>query len=113
LIAANDIDEDAAEAAIYDARKAELAASLDARLPPEVSAAVLSGDSLLKTLRKWKDVTQMHLSFSTGVAQGRIGDLEAGRRKGAKETLAAITKALEIDEVWLNDAPKENRPDRP
>ena len=45
-------EEDAADAAIYDARKADLARSFDARLPPEVSAAMMRGDSLLKALRK-------------------------------------------------------------
>ncbi len=35
-------DEDAADAAMYDARKASLIAG-DAVLPPEVSAAILSG----------------------------------------------------------------------
>lgn len=82
---------------------AELAAGHDARLPPEVSAAMLRGESLLKALRNWRDVTQMQLSFKTGLGQGYISDLEAGRRKGTKETLALIAKELDVDENWLCD----------
>jgi hypothetical protein len=46
-------EEDAADAAIYDARKVELARGADAALPAEVSAAMLRGASLLTALRKW------------------------------------------------------------
>jgi len=94
-------EEDAADAAIYDARKADLARSFDARLPPEVSAAMMRGDSLLKALRKWRDVTQLHLAFKTNIAQGYLSDIESGRRKGTDETLKAIAKALNVPAEWL------------
>lgn len=103
VAAAEAADEDEADVAIYDARKAELAAGRDARLPSKVSAAMLRGDSLLKALRNWRDMTQLHLSHRTGLGQGYISDLESGRRKGAPETLALIAKALEVDENWLLD----------
>ena len=48
--------EDADDVAIYDARKAELAAG-GAVLPPEVSAAILRGESRLKAIRTWRGVT--------------------------------------------------------
>ena len=60
-------DEEADDVAVYDRRKAKLAAGLDARLPPEVSAQLLKGESMLKSLRNWRDVTQMHLAFKTGL----------------------------------------------
>lgn len=101
VAAAEPYDEDADDAAIFDQRMAELAAGQDARLPPEVSAALLRGDSLLKALRNWRDMTQMHLAFRTQLGQGYISDLEAGRRNGTKETLAQIAKALDVDESWL------------
>lgn len=103
IAAAEPYDEDADDAAIFDERMAELAAGHDARLPPEVSAAMLRGDSLLKALRNWRDITQMYLSHKTGLGQGYISDLEAGRRKGSKETLAQIAKALNVEESWLAD----------
>jgi MoxR-like ATPase len=101
LAAAAGREEDADDVAIYDARKAELARGADARLPPEVSAAMLRGDSLLKALRRWKDVTQLHLASRTNIAQGYLSDIESGRRKGTDETLAAIAKALDVPAEWL------------
>jgi DNA-binding XRE family transcriptional regulator len=96
-------DEDAEDIAIYGRRQAELAAGVDARLPPEVSARLLKGESLLKALRNWRDETQMHLAFKTGIAQGYLSDLESGRRKGTAETLKMIAQALDVPAQWLVD----------
>lgn len=101
IAAANARAEDADDVAIYDARKAELASGADARLPAEVTAAILRGDSLLKALRNWKDMTQMHLSQRTSLTQGYLSDLESGRRKGTPETLAEIARALGVPPEWL------------
>ena len=105
VAAAEAADEDEADIAIYDARKAELSAGRDERLPAEVSAAMLRGDSLLKALRKWRDMTQLDLSEKTGLGQGYISDLESRRRKGTPETLAVIAKALGVNEKWIADIP--------
>src|ERR1700747_1091871 len=61
--------EDAEDVAIYDARKAELAAG-GVVLPPEVSAAILRGESRLKAIRNWRGETPLHLNFKTGIGQG-------------------------------------------
>ena len=93
--------EDAADAALYAERKAALDAGRDVRLPREVSAFVLRGDSLLRALRKWRDMTQMQLAFKTSLTQGYISDIEAGRKAGTPETLRELAKALDIDAAWL------------
>lgn len=103
VVAASARDEDADNVAIYDRRKAELAAGLDAPLPPEVSARLIKGESLLKALRNWRDVTQMELSFRTGLGQGYLSDLELGRRRGTSETLKTIAAALDVPAQWLVD----------
>jgi ribosome-binding protein aMBF1 (putative translation factor) len=103
VAAAEAADEDESDVAIYDARKSELGAGRDERLPAEVSAAMLRGDSLLKALRKWRNMTQLDLSEKTRLGQGYISDLEAGRRKGTRETIGVIAKALGVDEAWLAD----------
>ena len=103
VAAAEARDEDADDVAVYDLRKAELAAGLDARLPPEVSARLIKGESLLKALRNWRDVTQMHLASKTRVGQGYLSDLESGRRKGTPETLKMIAAALDVPAQWLVD----------
>ena len=91
----------APDVAIYDVRKAELAAG-GAVLPPEVSAAVLRGDSRLKALRKWRGETQRHLESKTGIGQGYLSDLESGRRAGTPETIAKLAAALNVPVEWLS-----------
>ena len=96
-------EEDDEECALYDERKAELASGQDDRLPPEVSASMLRGDCLLVALRNWRRGTQNQLSQQTILAQGYISDLEAGRRRGTKETLTLIAEALRINPEWIVD----------
>lgn len=97
---ANHDAEDAEDVAIYDARKAELAAG-GGVLPAEVSAAILRGDSRLKAIRNWRGKTQMYLEFKTGIGQGYLSDLENGRRAGTPETVAKLAQALEVPADWL------------
>jgi hypothetical protein len=102
LMARGDEDaEDAADVAIYDARKAELTAGGEA-LPPEVSAAILRGDSRLKAIRKWRQETQLYLQSQTGIGQGYLSDLESGRRTGTVETLEKLALALKVPVAWLS-----------
>jgi predicted transcriptional regulator len=93
--------EDAADIAIYDARKAEIAAEAHSHLPKEVSAMLLRGDRLIRALRKWRGMTQVQLAARTGLAQGYLSDLESGRRAGTDETLRLIAEGLEVDPSWL------------
>jgi len=93
--------EDAEDVAIYDARKAELAAG-GVVLPPELSAAMLRGDNRLKAIRQWRDKTQQHLRFKTGIGQGYLSDLETGRRTGTPETIAKLAQALDVPIDWLS-----------
>ncbi|MHB8885854.1 MAG: helix-turn-helix domain-containing protein [Methylovirgula sp.] len=94
-------EEDASDIEIYDARKDDLAAGRNFVLPPEVSAAMLRGDTLLKALRKWRGKSQIELAAATGLGQGYLSDLEGGRRRGTQETIEKIASALEIDAEWL------------
>ena len=93
--------EDADDVAVYDARKAELAAG-GVVLPPEVSAAILRGDSRLRAIRNWRGETQLHLTFKTGIAQGYLSDLENGRRRGTSDTIAKLAHALNVPAEWLS-----------
>lgn len=99
--AAAEAEEDVADIATFDACMAEREAGRALDAPPEVTAAMLRGDSLLKALRKWKGISQTELAEKAGLGQGYLSDLEARRRRGTVETLAAIAKALEVDPAWL------------
>jgi len=101
LAGAIDSAEDAADVALANERLADIAAGRDALLPAQISTLMLSGNSLLRALRKWRGVTQARLSTATGLAQGYISDLESGRKTGTAETMRTIAKGLDIDPVWL------------
>jgi len=92
--------EDIDDVAIYDSRKAELAAG-GVVLPPGVSAAIVRGDSRLKAIRKWRHETQLQLASKTGIGQGYLSDLESGRRTGIPETIAKLADALNVPNEWL------------
>jgi DNA-binding XRE family transcriptional regulator len=95
----DELEEDADNRAIYDARKAELGGVPP--LPSDVSSAMLRGDRLLKALREWKGMTQSSLAKSSGVSQGFLSDIESGKRVASADTLARIANALELPERWL------------
>ena len=102
---AEEAEEDAELAAIYDARMAQVMKRPDATLPPEVSAFLLAGDRLLRALRRWRKMTQGELARRAGLAQGYVSDLESGRREGTSETLASLARALGVNESWLVPSP--------
>ncbi len=92
--------EDADDVAIYDARKAELAMG-GVVLPEAVSTALLRGESRLKAIRNWRDMTQLHVSMRTDIGQGYLSDLESGRRSGTPETITKLAKVLNVPTEWL------------
>lgn len=100
LDALAEAEEDAADAALYDARKAAEDGGGD-RLPPEVTAALLGGARLLEALRDRRGMTQARLAEATGLAQGYLSDIERGRRTGTAETLGRIAAALDVPVAWL------------
>jgi DNA-binding XRE family transcriptional regulator len=101
LVERADYDEDADDVAIYDARKAELAAG-ESVLPAQVSAAILRGQSRLKAVRLHCNVAQIDLAHKSGIGQGYLSDLENGRRVGTPETLAKIADALGTPIEWIS-----------
>jgi DNA-binding XRE family transcriptional regulator len=102
LVERADYDEDAADVAIYDARKAELAAGDAVLMPPQVSAAILRGQSRLKAVRLHCNVAQAEVAHKAGIGQGYLSDLENGRRAGTPETLAKIADALGAPIEWIS-----------
>jgi DNA-binding XRE family transcriptional regulator len=97
---ADEAAEDAEDIAIYDARKAELAAGAVV-LPAQVSAAILRGESRLRAVRKWRGETQRQLHAKAEISQGYLSDLESGRRAGTPETIAKLAQALNVPSEWL------------
>ncbi|PSJ64941.1 helix-turn-helix domain-containing protein [Kumtagia ephedrae] len=101
VAAAADTDEDAADIAMYDARKGELAGDPNPHLPAEVSSLLLHGHTRLQVLRKWRGIAQFKLAASAGITQGYLSELERGRKSGSAETIAGLAQALEVPVDWL------------
>jgi len=65
-------------------------------LPKDVVDRLAKGENSIRVLRKWREVTQLYLSFKTGLSQGYISDVETGRRKGAASALRRIADVLKV-----------------
>jgi hypothetical protein len=92
---AAEADEDAGTARIVARARREIAAGAPL-LPKEVADRFARGDNPVRVLREWRDMTQLYLSFRTGLSQGYISDVETGRRKGAASALRRIADALKV-----------------
>jgi len=95
-------EEDAAYAAIYAQRKAELlAAGKDGVLPVEVSGFVRRGDSRLKAIRKWRGIGEVELAQSVNMTQGHLSEIENGKRKVTAELAARLAAKLDVPVAWI------------
>jgi hypothetical protein len=65
-------------------------------LPKEVVDRLANGDNPVRVLREWRDLTQLHLSFKTGLSQGYISDVENGRRTGTAAALRRVADVLKV-----------------
>jgi hypothetical protein len=65
-------------------------------IPKLIVDRLANGESALRVLREWRDMTQLYLSFKTGIGQGYISDLENGRRKGTTAALKKIADAMNV-----------------
>src|ERR1700741_5374032 len=92
---AAEADEDAGTARIVARARKEIAAGT-ALLPKSVVDRLGKGESPVRVLREWRDVTQLYLSFKTGLSPGYISDVETGRRKGAAAALRRIADVLKV-----------------
>ena len=93
------------DAALYDARKAEMAASGETPLPGAVGAALPKGDSLLKAIRHWRGLSQTVVAQRAAVGQRYLSDMESRRRPGTTETFERLAGVLDVPVRWLA-APK-------
>jgi hypothetical protein len=92
---AAEADEDAGTARIVARARQEIAAGTPL-LPKSVVDRLGKGENPVRVLREWRDVTQLYLSFKTGLSQGYISDVETGRRKGAAAALRRIADVLKV-----------------
>ena len=92
---AADADEDMGAARLVARARKEIASGVPL-IPKTFADRIAEGENALRVLREWRDVTQLYLSFKTGIGQGYISDLESGRRKGTTVALKKIAEALNV-----------------
>src|SRR3974390_12302 len=63
-------------------------------VPLDVVARIAAAQPPIRSIREWRDMTQMELSFRTNIGQGYLSDIESSRRKGTVAALRAIAQAL-------------------
>jgi hypothetical protein len=92
---AAEADEDVGTARLVARARGEISTGAPL-LPKQVVDRLADGESPLRVLREWRDVTQLNLSLKTGLSQGYISDVETGRRKGAASALRRIADVLKV-----------------
>jgi ribosome-binding protein aMBF1 (putative translation factor) len=93
--------EDWEDLAIFHERMRDLEAGRDEIMPEEVSRYLLKGDSLVKSIRKWRGMTQAEVAEKAGIGQGYLSEIESREKKGTEDTLKRIAAALDVPEKWL------------
>jgi DNA-binding transcriptional regulator YiaG len=88
--------EDIGTARVVRKAKQAIAAGQEVVLPKAVVDRLAAGESPIRVLREWKDMTQMEMSFRTNISQGHLSDLENGRRTGTPEALRKIANVLKV-----------------
>lgn len=92
---AAEAEEDIGTARLVARARKEIAAGAPL-VPKAVVDRIVAGENALRVLREWRDMTQLNLSFKTGIGQGYISDLENGRRKGTAAALKKIAAAMNV-----------------
>jgi DNA-binding XRE family transcriptional regulator len=65
--------------------------------PDEFVGRLIDTDSPLREWRKYRGMTQVELAIASGLSQGAIAQIEAGKRNPTVETARKIANALNCD----------------
>jgi hypothetical protein len=92
---ASEADEDAGTARIVARARKEIVSG-GPLLPKDIVDRMADGESPVRVLREWRDVTQLYIAFKTNLSQGYISDIENGRRTGTAAALRLIADVLNV-----------------
>jgi predicted transcriptional regulator len=95
VVKAAEADEDAGTARLVARARREITAGTPL-IPKHVVDRLANGESPVRVLREWRDLTQLHLSSKTNLSQGYISDVETSRRRGTAAALRLIADALNV-----------------
>jgi len=66
-------------------------------LPPDIlQKLTVSNDSPIKTIRKFRGLTQDDLANACGLSRPYLTEIETGRKEGSIRSLKSIAKALNV-----------------
>jgi len=88
--------EDAADGALLDTFRKELASSAEETIPSSVVDALLGGTSPVKVWREYRGLTQETLAARSGISKAYLCQIEKGTREGANKTLYALAAVLDV-----------------
>ena len=101
---ADDLVANAQDNVLAESRHADWAAAGRPSIPLAVIRRVRAGDSYLKAMRLYRNLTQTQLSNMAGIAQSYLSEIESGQRALNTATADVLAKALEFHPVFLSDA---------
>lgn len=83
-------------------RQRDLEDGRDVALPGWFCNAAAKGDgSVLRGLRKFRGLSQVQVAEAAGITQGYYSDIERGRAVPTVDVLDRISKALDLDPLWM------------
>lgn len=80
----------------YDSVKAAIERGEEELISSAVVYAILDGENPIKVWREYRGLSQQQLASATGISTSYLSQIEAGKRSGSTEVLAAIAKALDV-----------------
>jgi DNA-binding XRE family transcriptional regulator len=94
---AEETEEDIGTARVVDRALSQLERGEEIVLPAEVSDRIANGESPLRVVREWLDISQAELAVHAGFnSQSYISDLERGVRKGPVELWRKLAGYLKV-----------------
>jgi DNA-binding XRE family transcriptional regulator len=90
----------------YDVAKQMLAAC-EELVPSAVTYAILDGVSPVRAWREARGLTQGQLAEPADISVPYLSQIEAGKRKGSADVLAALARALRVSLDDIVDSHKE------
>jgi DNA-binding XRE family transcriptional regulator len=66
-------------------------------VPIAVADALLAGQNPVRVWREFRGLTPEQLAESAGLRSAEVAQIEAGRRRGSREALGRIARALAVE----------------
>jgi DNA-binding XRE family transcriptional regulator len=101
LSALAEAEEELADIATLDRRKADLASNADAVLPVEVSRRLLAGDGRLKAIRQWRGQSLATTAERLGLDEATLRRIEDERLPLDGNLAAKLAKLLDVPLDWV------------